>query len=73
MIGIVGVCASGKTTLISMLATLIKPTSGSASVAGFDIGRQAIEVRRNIGMVFQEPSVDDLLTGREKAHALLDR
>ncbi len=66
--GLLGPNGAGKTTLISTLSTLIRPTSGSASVAGFDIGRQPIEVRRNIGMVFQEPSVDDLLTGRENLY-----
>jgi len=66
--GLLGPNGAGKTTLISMLATLIAPTSGSAAVAGFDIGRQPLDVRRNIGIVFQEPSVDDLLTGRENLY-----
>ena len=66
--GLLGPNGAGKTTLISMLATLIKPTSGSAVVAGFDVGRHPLEVRKNIGIVFQEPSVDDLLTGRENLH-----
>ena len=51
-----------------MLATLIKPTTGPTSVAGFDTGRRPLEVRKNIGIVFQEPSVDDLLTGRENLY-----
>jgi len=51
-----------------MLATLVKPTSGTALVAGKDINTQPLEVRRNIGIVFQEPSVDDLLTGRENLY-----
>jgi ABC-2 type transport system ATP-binding protein len=66
--GLLGPNGAGKTTLISMLATLIRPTSGTASVAGFDTGRHPLEVRKNIGIVFQEPSVDDLLTGRENLH-----
>ncbi len=66
--GLLGPNGAGKTTLISMLATLIKPTSGTAVVAGFDVGRHPLEVRKNIGIVFQEPSVDDLLTGRENLH-----
>jgi len=66
--GLLGPNGAGKTTLINMLATLIEPTSGSAAVAGFDIRRQPLEVRKNIGIVFQEPSVDDLLTGRENLY-----
>jgi len=63
--GLLGPNGAGKTTTISMLCTLIHSTSGTASVAGFDIKKQPSLVRKNIGIVFQEPSVDDLLTGRE--------
>ena len=63
--GLLGPNGAGKTTTISMLCTLIHATSGAASVAGFDIRKQPSLVRKNIGIVFQEPSVDDLLTGRE--------
>lgn len=66
--GLLGPNGAGKTTLISMLATLVRPTSGSALVAGRDIGRESLDVRRNIGIVFQEPSVDDLLTARENLY-----
>ena len=66
--GLLGPNGAGKTTLISMLATLVRPTSGSALVAGYDINRQSLDVRRQIGIVFQEPSVDDLLTGRENLY-----
>ncbi|MBI4802432.1 MAG: ABC transporter ATP-binding protein [Elusimicrobia bacterium] len=66
--GLLGPNGAGKTTLISMLSTLLTPTSGTAKVAGFDITAQSLEVRRNIGIVFQEPSVDDLLTGRENLY-----
>ncbi|OGR44296.1 MAG: ABC transporter ATP-binding protein [Elusimicrobia bacterium GWA2_61_42] len=66
--GLLGPNGAGKTTLISMLATLVKPTSGTALVAGRDIRTESLEVRRNIGIVFQEPSVDDLLTGRENLY-----
>jgi ABC-2 type transport system ATP-binding protein len=66
--GLLGPNGAGKTTLISILATLLKPTSGSAVVAGFDISRRPLEVRKSIGIVFQEPSVDDLLTGRENLY-----
>ena len=66
--GLLGPNGAGKTTLISMLATLVQPTSGTALVAGHDITAQPLEVRKNIGIVFQEPSVDDLLTARENLY-----
>ena len=66
--GLLGPNGAGKTTMISMLATLVRPTSGTALVAGRDINKEPLEVRRNIGIVFQEPSVDDLLTGRENLY-----
>ncbi|HOI42942.1 MAG TPA: ATP-binding cassette domain-containing protein [Elusimicrobiales bacterium] len=71
--GLLGPNGAGKTTLINLLSTLLKATSGTALVAGRDINREPLAVRRNIGIVFQEPSVDDLLTGREnlKLHSLL--
>jgi len=71
--GLLGPNGAGKTTTISMLATLARPTSGTATVNGFDIRTQQKEVRKSIGVVFQEPSVDDLLTGREnlEMHGML--
>ncbi len=63
--GLLGPNGAGKTTLISMLCTILKPTSGRAWVNGFDIVKEASKVRKSIGIVFQQPSVDDLLTGRE--------
>lgn len=63
--GLLGPNGAGKTTAISMLSTILKPTSGTATVNGFDIVKQPAQVRRSIGMVFQDPSVDDRLTGRE--------
>ena len=71
--GLLGPNGAGKTTLISMLCTLIHPTSGNATVAGIDVRKNPSGVRKNIGIVFQEPSVDDLLTGREnlELHGLL--
>jgi ABC-2 type transport system ATP-binding protein len=56
---------AGKTTTISMLTTLLEPTAGSAKVVGLDVVRQANEVRRRIGVTFQEMVLDDELTGRD--------
>lgn len=71
--GLLGPNGAGKTTLISMLATLAPPTEGTASVNGFDIIADPGSVRKSIGMVFQTPSSDDILTGRENLylHSLL--
>lgn len=66
--GLLGPNGAGKTTTISMLCTMLKPTSGSAKVNGFDIVREANMVRKSIGIVFQEPSIDDRLTGRENLY-----
>jgi len=63
--GLLGPNGAGKTTLISMLCTILKPTSGRAWVNGFDIVKEQGKVRKSIGIVFQQASVDDLLTGRE--------
>jgi ABC-2 type transport system ATP-binding protein len=63
--GLLGPNGAGKTTTISMLCTILRPTSGTARIGGYDITRQANQVRRLIGIVFQDPSVDDRLTGRE--------
>lgn len=69
--GLLGPNGAGKSTAISMLCTILKPTSGTALVNGYDIVKQPSQVRKSIGIVFQDPSVDDLLTGREnlKMHA----
>ena len=63
--GLLGPNGAGKTTLISMLCTILKPTSGRAWVNDFDIVKEQRKVRKSIGIVFQQASVDDLLTGRE--------
>jgi ABC-2 type transport system ATP-binding protein len=63
--GLLGPNGAGKTTLIKMLTTLLPPTQGRASVAGFDVVHQAGEVRRNIGYVPQMLSADGNLTGYE--------
>ncbi|MCW4030484.1 MAG: ATP-binding cassette domain-containing protein [Candidatus Bathyarchaeota archaeon] len=63
--GLLGPNGAGKTTTVSMLCTILKPSSGSATVNGYDIVREANKVRKSIGIVFQDPSIDDRLTGRE--------
>jgi ABC-2 type transport system ATP-binding protein len=71
--GLLGSNGAGKTTTIHMLATLLKPTSGTATVNGYDIIAQPAKVRESIGIVFQAPSSDDMLTGYENlyVHSLL--
>lgn len=71
--GLLGPNGAGKTTTIKMLTTLLPPTSGDAKVAEYDIKKQQNDVRKNIGIVFQDPSLDDDLTGRENLefHAIL--
>jgi ABC-2 type transport system ATP-binding protein len=66
--GLLGSNGAGKTTTIHMLATLLKPTSGTATVNGYDIVSQPAKVRSSIGIVFQAPSSDDILTGFENLH-----
>ena len=63
--GFLGPNGAGKSTTISMLATLLNPTEGTARVAGFDVRRERDQVRRSIGMVFQDPSLDSRLTAEE--------
>ncbi len=63
--GFLGPNGAGKTTTINMLCTLAKPTSGSATVAGHDVVRERDNVRRNIGLVFQDPTLDGYLTAAQ--------
>ncbi len=71
--GFLGPNGAGKTTTINMLCTLVKPTSGEATVAGFDVVTQRDDVRRHIGLVFQDPTLDSYLTAEQniKLHAEL--
>jgi ABC-2 type transport system ATP-binding protein len=71
--GFLGPNGAGKTTTINMLCTLAKPTSGKASVAGHDVVRERDDVRRNIGLVFQDPTLDSYLSAEQnlKLHAEL--
>ena len=63
--GFLGPNGAGKTTTINILCTLLRPTSGHAKVAGYDVETQRNEVRQSIGLVFQDPSLDDQLTAIE--------
>ena len=73
LFGLLGPNGAGKTTTLSMLSTIRKPTSGTARVNGFDVNTQQDEVRNSIGIVFQDPSLDDELTAYENLdfHAML--
>src|SRR6201981_2468187 len=63
--GFLGPNGAGKTTTINMLCTLARPTSGEARVAGHDVVRERDDVRRNIGLVFQDPTLDGYLTAAQ--------
>ncbi len=63
--GFLGPNGAGKTTTINILCTLLRPTAGSARVAGYDVASQQDDVRQSIGLVFQDPSLDDRLTAYE--------
>lgn len=63
--GFLGQNGSGKTTTVRMLTTLLKPTAGTARVAGLDVQREPAAVRRRVGVALQEVGLDELQTGRE--------
>jgi ABC-2 type transport system ATP-binding protein len=71
--GFLGPNGAGKTTTINMLCTLVTPTGGTATVAGHDVVRERDDVRRNIGLVFQDPTLDGYLTAEQnlRLHAEL--
>jgi ABC-2 type transport system ATP-binding protein len=71
--GFLGPNGAGKSTTINMLCTLVTPTTGSAYVAGYDVTRERDDVRRHIGLVFQDPTLDGYLTAEQnlRLHAEL--
>jgi ABC-2 type transport system ATP-binding protein len=71
--GFLGPNGAGKSTTINMLCTLLRPSAGSATVAGYDVVRDRDDVRRHIGLVFQDPTLDSYLTGAQnlRMHAEL--
>ena len=73
LFGFLGPNGAGKTTTISILCTLLRPSGGRASVAGHDVAEDPAAVRASIGLVFQEITLDDYLTGAEnlRFHAVL--
>lgn len=70
---LLGPNGAGKTSIISILTTTLSKTSGTVTVSGFDIDKQSNEVRKNIGIIFQNPSLDKNLTAEEniRFHAIL--
>ncbi|NIM59033.1 MAG: ATP-binding cassette domain-containing protein [Candidatus Aminicenantes bacterium] len=73
LFGLLGPNGAGKTTTINMLSTLLKATSGYGDVSGYDISKNKDNIRRSIGVVFQEPALDIKLTGKENLefHAMM--
>ena len=71
--GFLGPNGAGKTTTIDMLCTLLSPTSGEAVLNGYDVTKNRNKVRQCIGLVFQDPSLDDWLTAKENLefHAMV--
>jgi ABC-2 type transport system ATP-binding protein len=71
--GFLGPNGAGKSTTINMLCTLLKPTEGTALINGFDVSADQDRVRRSIGLIFQEPSLDERLTAWQNLqfHAML--
>ncbi len=65
LFGLLGPNGAGKSTIIKMLTTMLRPSAGSAAVWGYDIKKERDAVRSSIGVVFQDPSVDSQLSGRE--------
>ena len=66
--GFLGPNGAGKSTMVKMLCTLLSPTSGRASVGGYDVATQAGDIRLRIGVALQDSSIDGKQSGREMLH-----
>src|SRR5512136_350633 len=65
LFGLLGPNGAGKSTIIKMLTTMLNPTNGEAYVWGYNVAKERNAIRSSIGVVFQDPSIDNMLTGRE--------
>jgi len=65
LIGFLGINGAGKTTVINMLATLLKPDEGIVKICGYELGKDDTEIRKKIGIVYQQNCLDDLLSVQE--------
>src|ERR1700754_5091352 len=65
VLGLLGHNGAGKTTMVRILTTLLKPTSGRATVCGHDVERDAADVRRSLALAGQQATLDELLSGTE--------
>lgn len=65
LFALLGPNGAGKTTLMHILCTILRPDGGSAQISGYDVVKQALAARQRLGIVFQDPSLDDRLTVRE--------
>lgn len=66
--GFLGPNGAGKSTTMKMFSTLLRPTSGHAVINGYDVERQSSQVRRSIGIVFQDPTLDEYLTAEQNLY-----
>lgn len=65
LLGFLGINGAGKTTVINMLATLLRPDEGSVNICGYELGRDDMAIRRKIGVVYQQNCLDELLSVQE--------
>lgn len=65
LLGFLGINGAGKTTVINMLATLLRPDAGSVNICGYELGREDMAIRRKIGVVYQQNCLDELLSVQE--------
>lgn len=65
LLGFLGVNGAGKTTVINMLATLLKPDGGKVTICGYELGKEDMQIRRKIGIVYQQNCLDELLSVQE--------